>query len=355
MSLAASKVESTKAFEWTEEEDKFLKTIYTLGETRDWYQTALLMEIQFPGKYWTKEECKGRWNSILNTPDSKKSWSMRDELEILIVHKMCKNNWSSAAELLQGRSNNNIKNRFYSIFRKVTSKVKRMEVRYSCPIELLEILYILSLMELHIVNPSPIMVKKGRRGKNFIYNLMTNIYTKDIEKYKVELTKSIGREISFDSVWEEVAGPLERSKFQLPENVKKVIDMGNIVKHLHKQLIFNRHKYSTFLPPIDFSLQANRITEEEKEFIASQTFALRQASETPCIESSEAESDSYHSKIDTNTPSLDYSSNNRLKRKASPDLIDLSPTKVKILEEGEKKVEYLVKNNFIARKKLDDK
>lgn len=298
------RAETTKySSEWGSEEDKFLKTLLTIGELHDWSQVTFLMGIRFPEKTWSTAECKERWNGIVNAPDSKKSWSMSDELEVLVVHKLCGNNWSAASELLQGRSNNSIKNRFYSIFRKIVSKVKRMETKYSCQIELLEILYILSLMKHHISNPSSFIIKKGRRGKDFIYNLMKNIYTENIEKFESALNKLAGEELSLERVWTEVAGPLELSKFHLPKDVKRMITMCNLIHGINDALT-SKNRSITKLPEIDFSTNPRGMTKDEKEFIQTQAFSLKQTTEASSLERSGEYSENIYTKQEPKSPRL---------------------------------------------------
>lgn len=330
MSLAYElQAESAKLHsEWSSDEDKFLKTLLTLGELNDWSQVTFLMSMQFPDKKWSTAECKERWNDIVNVPDSKKSWSMSDELEVLVVHKLCGNNWSAASELLQGRSNNSIKNRFYSIFRKIVSKVKRMETKYSCQIELLEILYILSLMKHHISNPSPFIIKKGRRGKDFIYNLMKNIYTENIEKFESLLNKLAGKSLSLDQIWTEVAGPLESSKFRLPNDVKRMIKMCNLINDINDALT-SKTKSITKLPEIDFSINPREVTKYEKEFIQTQVFSLKQTTEASSMERSAEDSENIYTKQEHKSPNLSS------KAKLHCNERETQWTEVKMIEVGE--------------------
>eukprot|EP00826_Nyctotherus_ovalis_P039918 TRINITY_DN3876_c0_g1_i1.p1 TRINITY_DN3876_c0_g1~~TRINITY_DN3876_c0_g1_i1.p1 ORF type:complete len:295 (+),score=84.64 TRINITY_DN3876_c0_g1_i1:165-1049(+) len=258
---------------------------------------------------------------MVNMPDSKKSWSLNDELEVLIVHNHCGNNWSAAAELLQGRNNNSIKNRFYSIFRKVVSKVKRMETKFSCQTELLEILYILMLMEQHISNPSPFIMKKGRRGKDFIYNLMKNIYTDNIEKYKAKLGRVLGREVALEKLWEEVAVPVIRAKFCLPEGIKSFIEMSKLVQSA-QEAVSTASIQSIILPKINFSAPPRELTREEKEFIATQAFSSKVTTEAGFMERSEEDSDSAPTKSNTQTSRI--ASSPKEKRKSFFEVVNTS-------------------------------
>lgn len=260
------------AIEWTEEEDVFMKNVFTLGKLRDWSHIASIMSIQFPNKNWSRVECKKHWNNIMSKPDSKKFWSMRDELELLIVHKHCGNRWSAAAEMLKGRCNNSIKNRFYSIFRKVISKVKRMEVNVSCQIELLEVLYILSIMEVHAANPSSLIPSKKKRGTDFISTLMQSVSERDLSKYKTMITSTYGSQATLEAVWQIVAHPLEQAQFFLSQSIRKMIEMYEAIRTAQRRKDSGVLERAVKLPEIDFGAARGELSREEKEFIVGQAF-----------------------------------------------------------------------------------
>lgn len=189
---------------WNSETETFLKNLVTLGAVHDWTKVCNMMKTQFPSHDWSESKCKSHWEEIINGPDSKKPWTEQEELEMLVVHKLCNNKWSSVAGLLKGRNNNSIKNRFYSIFRKVKNKVKRLETGFNSRIELLEILYMISLMEVHLMHPFPPVIQKGKRGKDYVYSLLQNLRMEEIEKFKTELAKRLDKEPRLEEVWEEL-------------------------------------------------------------------------------------------------------------------------------------------------------
>ena len=267
---------------WNSETEDFLRNVVTLGAVRDWAKVAALMRTQFPTYEWTDTDCKGRWEEILNAPDSKKPWVEQEELDMLVAHKLCNNKWSSVAGLLNGRSNNSIKNRFYSIFRKVKNKIKRLETGFNSRIELLEILYMMSLMEIHLMQPFPPVIQKGKRGKDYVYNLLQTIRMDEVSKFKVELTKQTGKEQRLGDVWEELAVPLEKTKFQLPENIKKLITQDNSFVHevnpnlpplpQIEPMVLSHPKCGLVLPKYNETTKPGLLTEEEKSFMHAQVF-----------------------------------------------------------------------------------
>jgi hypothetical protein len=114
---------------------------------------------------------------VLECSDSKKLWTEEEELKMLVVHQ---NKWSSMTLELPGRSNNSIKNCLYSIFRKVKNKVVKHDVSHDSKIELLEILYMIFLMEVYFASSPPIPKQAGKRGKDFTFSLLKGLHPNDI-------------------------------------------------------------------------------------------------------------------------------------------------------------------------------
>lgn len=97
---------------WTPEEDMVLiENVNNIGST-SWNAIAEL----FPGR--TGKQCRERWhNHLINGGCKKGDWTQEDDLLITIWHSRLGNQWSSIAKFLDGRSANDIKNRFYSLER----------------------------------------------------------------------------------------------------------------------------------------------------------------------------------------------------------------------------------------------
>lgn len=126
---------------------------------------------------------------------SKDPWTEQEEFKMIVAHRKYKNKWSDMTDLLKGRSNNTIKNKFYSVFRKIKSKIQKADYGYDSKLELLEIHYIISLIEYHLEHPTPFPKAKGKRGKDFIYSLIHNLTQEAVADYKrkvLQLTKSHG-------------------------------------------------------------------------------------------------------------------------------------------------------------------
>ena len=257
---------------WNDDEDTYMQKLVSMCGTHNWEKVALLMRNQFTTIAWSDKECKKRWNDYLDPKMSKRPWTELEELEMLVVHKLCQNKWSTVSSLLYGRNNNTIKNRFYSIFRKVKNKIKRSEFIFNSRIELLEILYMISLMEMHLSQPFQPMILKGKRGKDFIFNLLHNLHMEEIERFKVGLAKRSGKVETLGDLWAELAIPIERIKLSNAENIN--------LKSLEPSVLPGKQKF--VLPEPSATVLPSKLTEEEKEFILTQAFLSKMPQPNPC-------------------------------------------------------------------------
>jgi len=276
---------------WTPEAETVLKNIVTLGCVYDWSKVAILMKTQLPAHNWADTECSEHWELITNQPDSKKSWTEQEELEMIVLHKHCDNKWESISTLLKGRNNNSVKNKFYSIFRKMKNKVQRLETGFNSRIELLEILYMMALMETHLQNPSPPILQKGRRGKDFLYTLLPGLTLEDIKNFREELAKKNGKEPKLSEVWSELAVPLEGTKFKLPDAISKAIAKDNLIsKELSEENLLPQEELikslqnptrGMILPKYNDRSKGNKLGEEEKSNFHSAVFLNKPAQPNP--------------------------------------------------------------------------
>ena len=129
--------------DWTKEQDALVRNLVSLYGTHDWTIIADNVNASFPYSHKSAKDCSRRWQDFLNGTGAKEPWTEQEELNMIIAHKRYKNRWSEMAEFLKGRSNNTIKNKFYSVFRKIKGKIQKNDYTYESKLELLEIYYIL--------------------------------------------------------------------------------------------------------------------------------------------------------------------------------------------------------------------
>jgi len=98
---------------WTEEEDQLLRDWVQQNGACKWSGCALYI----PGR--TGKQCRERWFNNLNPDVKKGEWSMEEDEIIFNMYIKFGSAWSKISKCLPSRSENAIKNRFYSSMRKL--------------------------------------------------------------------------------------------------------------------------------------------------------------------------------------------------------------------------------------------
>lgn len=97
---------------WTESEDIVLRELVQRLGPGLW----AAMAQQIPGR--TGKQVRERWLNHLSPGVTKRPWSPEEDNVIIENHKRIGNCWSRIAKLLQGRSDNSVKNRYYTTLRR---------------------------------------------------------------------------------------------------------------------------------------------------------------------------------------------------------------------------------------------
>ena len=253
--------------QWDKDEDLCLRQLVPTQGPIDWTTIAAKHGQSFPQRPRSAADCKERWYGHLDAALGRPSWTEQDDLEMLLAHRKYQNRWSDVAAALNGRSGNTIKNKFYSVFRKVKNKVKKGETTYSSRVELLEIQYIIALMYHYFAHPIPLSEAKYKRGKDFIYTLLQGVCLEDVQRYQAEFARQWPDATPLDELWEELAAPLKQKLSVLftpspsPADIRLEPILG---------VPFHNGKY--LLPEPKAVPHPGTVTPEEKDFIITQTF-----------------------------------------------------------------------------------
>jgi len=107
---------------WTAEEDEILTRVVGLEGAGHWTKVA----AHLPGRMG--RQCRERWFNHLAPEVKKGFWTQEEDSLILAAVREHGTRWSTIQKLLPGRSDNSIKNRYYSAARKAQRLEKRATV-----------------------------------------------------------------------------------------------------------------------------------------------------------------------------------------------------------------------------------
>eukprot|EP00299_Pterocystis_sp_00344_P009220 c3802_g1_i1.p1 GENE.c3802_g1_i1~~c3802_g1_i1.p1 ORF type:complete len:326 (-),score=45.86 c3802_g1_i1:162-1139(-) len=98
---------------WTVEEDQVLLDLVSIHGPKKWSVIAQSL----PGRIG--KQCRERWHNHLNPAVRKDSWTPEEDAIISELVSQMGTKWASIAKHLQGRTDNSIKNRYYSSLKKL--------------------------------------------------------------------------------------------------------------------------------------------------------------------------------------------------------------------------------------------
>jgi hypothetical protein len=172
---------------WTSDQDSTLASLAISYSAKNWNAIASRMNEKYPLNKKTSKQCRERWHYCLDLKINHKPWSKCEEAELIVAHMDYGNRWCDIATRFKGRHNNMIKNRFYSILRKVKNKIRINDYNSQDQLELIEIHYMTSVMVNYIKNPAPPEDFKRKRGRDFMYTLVNDIALTLLENYTRDL------------------------------------------------------------------------------------------------------------------------------------------------------------------------
>ena len=110
--LCSLKKNSFRVVTWSANEDSILTEAVNTHGAVNWNLFASLL----PGR--TAKQSRERWHNHLSKGVKKGDWSAREDEIISETQKLIGNQWSKIAVLLNGRTDNDVKNRFHVIQRR---------------------------------------------------------------------------------------------------------------------------------------------------------------------------------------------------------------------------------------------
>ena len=116
---------------WTPHEDQLLMKWIQNHGPKNWARCAETIKGR------NGKQCREHWNNSLNYNIVKGQWSTEEDLFIMVFYDKLDKSWKKMIPLFKSRTENAIKNRFFSQLRKITAKfVKKDKNEYNSKFKL---------------------------------------------------------------------------------------------------------------------------------------------------------------------------------------------------------------------------
>lgn len=106
---------------WTIQEDRKLISWVKKFGPKKWSQCSDYIKGR------SDKQCRERWFNCLNPKVKKGNWTPEEDYKIFYLFKKYGSRWANIANFFEGRSENSVKNRFYSTLRRYVTEKKKSQ------------------------------------------------------------------------------------------------------------------------------------------------------------------------------------------------------------------------------------
>ena len=115
-----------KKGQWSLHEDKLLKEWIEKNGPTKWEQCGRFIHGR------SGKQCREHWSNCLNPSLVKGDWTAEEDFLIMHFYEKCNGSWKKIIHLFNGRTENSIKNRFFSELRKIAAKGMTVAEKKTC-------------------------------------------------------------------------------------------------------------------------------------------------------------------------------------------------------------------------------
>lgn len=108
---------------WTAKEDEAICELVNENGTKQWTLIAEYLRKKFNIIGRSGKQCRERWHNHLNSGIVKRPWTLEEEQILFNSHQKIGNKWAEISQNIPGRTDNTIKNHFYSTARKYFRRI----------------------------------------------------------------------------------------------------------------------------------------------------------------------------------------------------------------------------------------